>query len=76
MSRALGEQDESHRDKFKFATNAKCAIFMLSDSVANTVFKQQNFYKEPARLLTAAVARTLANIKSIKRLKIKRVAVY
>lgn len=39
MSRALGEQDESHRDKFKFVTNPKCAVFMLGYSVAHTVVK-------------------------------------
>lgn len=39
MHRALVEQDVSHHDKFKFVTSAKRTVFVLSDSVANTVFK-------------------------------------
>lgn len=62
MSRALGEQDGSHHDIFKCVTNAKCPVFMLDDSVANTNRVTEDIPKELARLLTAAVARTLANV--------------
>lgn len=61
MSRALGgEQDGSrHHDKFKFVTNAKCTVFMQGDSIQVS----EGVLKELARLLTAAVARTSANVK-------------
>lgn len=53
MSRALGEQDASHNDKFKFVTNAKLTVFIVSNTVANANIRYQ---KKLARLLTAAVA--------------------
>lgn len=49
-----GEQDGSHHDKFKFVTNAKCTVFMQGDS--NQLPGVQ------ARFLTAAVAKTSANV--------------
>lgn len=58
MSHALGEQDGSHHDKFKFVTKAKFTVFTLGDSVANI-----RFQKYLSRLLKAAVARTLANVQ-------------
>lgn len=34
-----GKQGGSHHDKFKFVAGVKCTVFMLGDSVANTVIE-------------------------------------
>lgn len=59
-----GEQDGSHHGIFKFLTNAKCTVFMLPDTVANTVIKYEKMSKKDlARLPKNAVTTSPDDIK-------------
>lgn len=39
-----GKQGGSHHDKFKFVADVKCTVFMLGDSVANTVIEYMGMW--------------------------------